>query len=63
VDASGSMSWFQVLILIQSYGVLIGVWYGIHVMNSNAKQRADEFEKRHDESMLALRTLIERTGG
>ncbi len=82
------MDWFQILSLIPSYIVAIGIWHGISVMKSEGKKRAElsarqaegsirrheeymdasakrheEFMKKHEESMVALRALIERTGG
>lgn len=47
--------------LIPAYIVASGVSYGIYVMDKNAKQRAEDSQRKHDESMTALKTLIERT--
>lgn len=47
--------------LIPAYIVASGVWYGIYVMDKNAKQRAEDSQRKHDEAMTALKTLIERT--
>lgn len=39
------------------------IYYGIRFMDKNAKQRAEDSQRKHDESMTALKALIERTAG
>ena len=38
------------------------VWFGIRVVRQAGERRAKEQDQRHDETMLALRELIARTG-
>ena len=67
---SGNIGWFHILTLIPSYVIAVGMWYGIYIMNDNAKERAKDSSRKHkeamanhDKSMRALEALIERTGG
>ncbi len=57
---------FQGLTLIPAYGGMLLIWHGIRVMSKNAEMRATDSERKHeeamrnhDESMTALRELIE----
>ena len=43
-------------------GQIAVVWFGIRVMRQAGERRAKEQDQRHDETMLALRELIARTG-
>ena len=38
------------------------VWFGIRVMQRQGRERSREQDQRHEESMTALKALIERTG-
>ena len=39
------------------------IFYGIRVMDKNSGMRAIDSERKHEESMVALKELIKRTGG
>ncbi len=51
----------QALALIPAYLIPIIMLKGIKVMDANAKDRARDSERKHEENMAALRALIERT--
>ena len=64
---------FEVATLAASVAIGLGqigiVWYGIRAVTRSAKDRIDEHDKRHAETMAALdiqrqalETLIARTG-
>ncbi len=42
-------------------GQIAIVWYGIRAMQRQGQQRSREQDQRHEESMTALKALIERT--
>ena len=67
------MTLFEAATLATSVAIGLGqigiVWYGIRAMTRSAKDRADEHDKRHTETMAALdiqrhalESLILRTG-
>ena len=60
--------WIAAGQLLIGIGQIAVVWFGIRVMCRTADQRAQAMDddrrradQRHEEAMLALRTLIERT--
>ena len=48
---------------LPSWLSLFLIYYCIRFMDKNAKQRAEDSQRKHDESMTALKALIERTAG
>ena len=62
-----------VIIAVTGFGIVLHaalIGWGIHIMAGSNKSRAQSFEesrreneRRHEETMTALMTLIERTGG
>ncbi len=55
------MDWNHAIGLIgplPSWLSLLLIYYGIRVMDKNAKQRADDSQRKHEENMTALRELI-----
>ncbi len=53
------MTTYEYLNLTASYGGLALLYYGIRVMAKGAETRAADSERKHDESMVSLRELID----
>ena len=53
------MTTYEYLNLLVSYGGLGLLFYGIRVMAKGAEMRAADSERKHTESMTALRELID----
>ena len=53
------MTTYEYLNLLASYGGLGLLFYGIRVMAKGAEMRAADSERKHTESMTALRELID----
>ena len=53
------MTTYEYLNLLASYGGLGLLFYGIRVMAKGAEMRAANSERKHTESMTALRELID----
>ena len=53
------MTTYEYLNHLASYGGLGLLFYGIRVMAKGAEMRAADFERKHTESMTALRELID----